>query len=401
MYERLNKIFKIMSFYDEFRWSDINNYNLINFFRNNLDNDTKILTHWLCYVVDRQMAFKIIWDVGGFVISELIAFTKMEKTLILLNPSNPDSFLKREYNGDKYFFMSRSAANEKIIEDYENYVQNGKVKFKSRFFPSDYLSILYTFSILKEYDFTFSKYLRDIYLKNKQKDDFLQRILFGLYLLTYFQINQPSSNDLANFEQNIAKAEDRKNKIFTILNDSNLFENEFDKFKKSNIFKQKRAWCSLRDFLKSPEFKGYFENALRTEGLVDDDFNQLFSSSTLTQLELPGDVWNNNSKFRKCLLKNTEYENSKTPLNKILRKYYDKNINLIEGYPEQFDISFDFVPRMCEQNNCNICPLYKLDNLKNDFNKICFKDENMFCPVVLIGCNYKNNCVGESNCKIA
>lgn len=390
-----------MSFYDEFRWSDINNYNLINFFRNNLDNDTKILTHWLCYVVDRQMAFKIIWDVGGFVISELIAFTKMEKTLILLNPSNPDSFLKREYNGDKYFFMSRSAANEKIIEDYENYVQNGKVKFKSRFFPSDYLSILYTFSILKEYDFTFSKYLRDIYLKNKQKDDFLQRILFGLYLLTYFQINQPSSNDLANFEQNIAKAEDRKNKIFTILNDSNLFENEFDKFKKSNIFKQKRAWCSLRDFLKSPEFKGYFENALRTEGLVDDDFNQLFSSSTLTQLELPGDVWNNNSKFRKCLLKNTEYENSKTPLNKILRKYYDKNINLIEGYPEQFDISFDFVPRMCEQNNCNICPLYKLDNLKNDFNKICFKDENMFCPVVLIGCNYKNNCVGESNCKIA
>ncbi len=34
------------------------------------------------------------------------------------------------------------------------------------------------------------------------------------------------------------------------------------------------------------------------------------------------------------------------------------------------------------------------------FNRICLKNKNMYCPVVLVGCNYKNNCKGKDNCEI-
>lgn len=143
----------------------------------------------------------------------------------------------------------------------------------------------------------------------------------------------------------------------------------------------------------------YFEEALKEEGLGDDDFNRLISDEALSQFELPGDVWNNNSKFRKCILKTTDYEQSTIGLNKILREFYNNNQH-ITGYPEQFDITFDFVPRMCEKNNCDLCPIDRIDNEDNNFNKICFKNKDMYCPIALISCNYKNNCKGKDNCKL-
>jgi len=215
-----------------------------------------------------------------------------------------------------------------------------------------------------------------------------------------FTIEQPKSGDLSDFAGNIKKANERKNRIKNILDNPYEFSNEYNIFLKDTVFNKKRAWCSLRDFLKSPEFKQYFEVALREEGLIDNDFIKLFSYEALTQLELPGDVWNNNSKFRNCILKDTNYENSKKSLNKILRDFFNKNSPDIIGYPEQFDITFNFVPRMCELNNCDLCPIYKINNKENNFSKICLKNEKMYCPVVLLGCNYKNNCKGEDNCKI-
>jgi hypothetical protein len=55
----LKKIFKIISFYDEVRWSSTTNYNLINFYKKTLDDDEKLLTHWLCYISDRHIGFVI------------------------------------------------------------------------------------------------------------------------------------------------------------------------------------------------------------------------------------------------------------------------------------------------------------------------------------------------------
>lgn len=331
----------------------------------------------------------------------MIYEVKKQNSLNLLNPEDENSFVKKEDDEDKYTFLSKSTSdNNSILVQYDGILENGKVKFKSRFFPSDYLAILYTLVFLEDYGFSFSKFIKEVYFRNKDKNDFIKRILFSLYLLTYYEIGQPKSSDLRNFADNIKKAEERKDKIKNILSNTDKFSNEYKSFIKDKVYRQKRAWCSLRDYLKSPEFKEYFEVALSEESLSDIDFRRLFSYESLTQLELPGDVWNNNSKFRNCILKDTDYEKSKKALNKILREYFNNNHQHIIGYPEQFDTTFDFVPRMCDKNNCDLCPIDRINNKENKFNRICLKNKKMYCPVILVSCNYKNNCKGIDNCII-
>jgi len=274
-----------------------------------------------------------------------------------------------------------------------------KTVFKSRFLPSDYLCILYTFISLEDFDYKLSKFIANIYLKNKNTNDLIRKILFSLYLLTYFDIGQPTSADIFDFKKNLKKAYCRKEEIFSIINDTYKFESEFQKFNNEKIFNQKRAWCSLRDFFKSIEFNSNFKLSLIDCGINQSDFNNLFNLNCLYQFELPGDVWNNNSKFRDCILKNTEYENSKKSLNIILRDHFEKNKDEIIGYPEQFDITFNFVPRMCEENNCDVCPIYKL-TYNNNFDELCINNVEKLCPVALVGCNYKILCIGKNNCKL-
>ena len=388
----LKEIFKIISFYDKVRWNSIFNYNLINFYKTDLDYDTKLLTHWLCYITDRQMAFERIWEVGGFVFSELVNTLKKNKNIEILKPNQTNSFING--NGkDGYAFTSKSKVNDNsiLLKSY-GYEQENTVKFTPRYYPSDYYSILFTFDILSEYNYSLTRYIADQINKYRKKDDLIQRILFSLYLLTYYKIGQPRKTDIADFKGNIKKAKIRTKKVKTILSDR--FEKEFENFKKDTIFNQKRAWCSLRDFFKSPEFNAYFKNSLENEKI---NTTQLFSLKSFQQFELPGDVWNNNSKFRNCILENTEYENSKKSLNKILREFFENNKNdLGDSYPEQFDITFDFVPRMCENNNCDICPIGLLKGKENsNFEKICIMDKNYYCPVALTNCNYKIDCFGK------
>lgn len=404
MGNRLSKIFKIISFYDENRWSIKENYPLINFFKDDLDDDTKLLTHWFCYISDRQTPYQRIWDVGGFVYSDLVNSYKTLKTSNILDPSNTNSFLKKEIVGKdkiiKYYFLSKEEkGNNSILTDYDNIIENKRVKFKPRYLPSDYLSILYTLNILEDYEYSFTKFIIEIHNLHKDKEDFIKRMLYSLHLLTYYNIGRPKSDDISNFSKNLKNGIKRRIKVKEILQDKNIFDKEYKKFAKTDIYKQKRAWCSFRDFLKSPEFKTIFKNALGIESFPNNDFDKLTSDSSLTQLELPGDVWNNNSKFRKCILKDSGYKKSKKSLNKILREHYDNHSKDIIGYPEQFDITFNFVERMCKSGNCEFCPIYKIDNLSNNkFDEICIDDKNKYCSVIFIGCNYKNKCVGKNDC---
>lgn len=405
----ITKLFAITDFIDKARWGNQENYNLINFYSNDLSNDVKILTHWICYIADRQMAFERVWDVGGFIFSEIADQITRERDLELLNPQQPEKsfFIRRDdydsrafYNFDdrnngKYFFVSHQELKDnKILLKYE-FIKKTKPFFTSRYYPSDYISILSTFCILKDYGFSLAHYVISLAKKFVQKEDFLQRVLFGLYLLSYIDIGQPKSSDLMNFTKNMAIAEKRKTNIENTLNDSKLFDQMFDVFKQDIIFKQKRAWCSFRDFLKSPEFSLYFFCALKDVGFID--YSRFQKKESLEYLELPGDVWNNNPTFRNCILRNTAYEHSKLSLSKLLRNIFNENRgNLQVGYPEQFDITFDFVPRMCEKRgNCLICPYGLLRDEASDFAKICFGDKGKFCPVLYISCNYKMLCLGK------
>ena len=103
------------------------------------------------------------------------------------------------------------------------------------------------------------------------------------------------------------------------------------------------------------------------------------------------------------VLAGTMYENvDNKKLSVILREYFDSQKNK-QGYPEQFDITFDFVPKMCDSANCDICPIGRLSDEKNkgqDFENTCVKNKDMYCPVALVGCGYKKMCVGREKCEL-
>lgn len=405
----MEDLFEITKFLDDARWRVKTNYNLINFYNESLPYDDKLLTHWLCYITDRQIPFKRVWDVGGFVFSELVHDMKEKKDFSLLNPDKPEKsfFIKRKNYRDKekygikrsdygkYLFVPHQTVddNEKLFDyGFEN---DMKPCFISRYYPSDYKSILSTFCILKEHDYNLTNFIISVLRNIINDDNLIPKLLFSLYLLSYYKIGQPKARDI-NFQKFCGEAEDRADNVAKILSDSTKFENEYGDFSKKNIFEQKRAWCSLRDFFKSPEFKKYFFKSLKHEGF--EDIEKLKSKSLLTQFELPGDVWNNNPKFRRCVLHGTGYENNKDSFGKLLRRIYSKE-NITSGYPEQFDITFDFVQRMCVLDNCSICPYGILNGKANDFEKICTKNVNGYCPVVLVSSNYKMDCKGD-NCKL-
>lgn len=399
----IERIFGIASFFDAARWEEQSNYNLINFHSQNLSDDAKILTHWLCYITDRQTEFARIWDVAGFIFSELVDKIAKTQSLDLLNPDSPHSFFvrrkdyaHRDYffdnaDHDKYLFISyQKVGDNSILQDYD-FESDMTPYFISRFYPSDYMSILYTLHALQYYEFSLSKFIIKLLNAHKGEDRLIPKLLFALYLLTYEGIGQPKHTDI-NFSKNVKEAEKRTKRIQDILSDKKRFQAAFKTFDDALIFRQKRAWCSLRDFLKSPEFSKYFFIALKAQGL--EEIASLKSHDALTQLELPGDVWNNNPKFRHCILKDTIYAQRKDYFPELIRQAFDE-IKPALGYPEQFDVTFDFVPRMCDKNNCTICIYGIFSGKGKDFDRVCIQNASKYCPVALVSCNYKILCKGD------
>lgn len=407
--KQFEDLFSVSNFLDNARWSSATNYNLINFFSDNITNDEKILTHWLCYITDRQTSFERVWNVGGFIFSQLVNEMKNKHNFDLLNPEkiNSSYFIKREfYKGKekykfkkedygKYLFVSyRLADNNEVLHDYGFDVRDYPF-FISRYYPADYKAILSTFIILQEYDFNFTKFIKSILEKFIDDNELIIKLLFFLYLLSYDEIGNPKYSNI-NFSNFLSITGKRLKNLKEILKREKFYLNYYDYFKKYNIYVQKRAWCALRDYFKSPEFSKYFFASLKNEG-----FNQietLKNKDLLTQFELPGDVWNNNPKFRKCIFKETHFEEDNMIFGKLLREIYT-TYNIQSGYPEQFDVTFDFIQRMCLVNNCSICPYGIIKGKAVEFDKICLIDTSKLCPVAYISCNYKINCQGK-NCSL-
>jgi hypothetical protein len=403
MPRNIKTVFLLTSFLDKARWHSVDNYNLINFFSNRLTADEKLLTHWICYITDRQMGFERIWDVAGFIFSEIVSSIRSKKDISKLNPNNPcESFFIRTNdfekhignqnycptNTDGYVFVGKQkvAGNETL--SYYGFSPDEYAFFSSRYYPSDYRSILFTFILLGEFQLSLTKYMIYILNKNVEKPDIVKRLLYSLFLLTYFEIGQPSKENI-DFKKWYNEGIQRKDKILKLIDKKDEFEASYADFCKAQIFKQKRAWCSLRDFFKSPEFSSFFFAALRENGF--NNIALLQNPALLKQIELPGDVWNNNSTFRKCMLSGTRYEQSNSSFNILLRNIFNSE-NITEGYPEQFDVTFDFAPRMCDKWNCDLCIYGKDIGYGKDLIKICVKDSNKFCPVVLASCGYKVQC---------
>ena len=170
--------------------------------------------------------------------------------------------------------------------------------------------------------------------------------------------------------------------------------------KKSNRFKAKRAICYLRDLLKYKQCSSIF-----CEKIGEDAFKRL-EDQIPNFLELPGDVWNNNGVFQNCL-HNSKRKTGKP--NYLIRKVYDElydKLGEVGCCPEQFDCTFNFVPRMCDVSgraNCLFCPLDSKNIEKNSNHvkipeEFCHHDESKFCPFLLFAVGYKVKCEKMKNC---
>jgi len=188
---------------------------------------------------------------------------------------------------------------------------------------------------------------------------------------------------------------ENSNEILEILKDEGKFNKKFEEFKRTSTERKKRLWCCIRDYKKGL-YNRIFNEAIKEVVPGDDKLLKTWNNLPMDQIELPGDVWNNSPLFRDNLLANV-LDFSNTPkswkMPKIIREVYKKEE--VQGfYPEQFDVTFDFVPRMCNKKLCDVCLFGK-----NGAESICIPTKDKYCPVVLVSCGYRAKCKKE-NCPV-
>ena len=149
---------------------------------------------------------------------------------------------------------------------------------------------------------------------------------------------------------------------------------------------KKRLWCSVRDYLKSPEFNTDFVEALEAAGLPDADGWRRDNpklAEALDVVELPGDVWNNSTIFREGLFAPYIHNWPKTwGMPRVVREVYNalSAHRPLAFYPEQLDVTFDFVPRMCQRRMCGVCPFGE------GTGRVCHQQTGLWCSVALVAC---------------
>ncbi|MDP3058625.1 MAG: hypothetical protein Q8N36_04135 [bacterium] len=399
----MKKKFEIMSLIDNWRWDAecANNLGTINYAHEDMSDDLLLLSQWICYTTDRQMPFEQISALGGFVFSDMIKnYKEFGKGMSVLTIDSPESFFNLKPDGNYVFTSKTLAPKNNLVSTKYNQKPGEPVNFISRFYPSDYLSMLYTLNTLLQFERDFIEYvtavIRCITSLPFSHKDLIQGIAYGLFILTYEDIGQIKKEQIDD-DKWMIKAKERTERIMTTLADSVQFRNKVDAFyKRGRQYSIKRVWCPFRDYLKSHEFgENCFRPGLLSRGIEEEVVNMLFSDEAMRYFELPGDVWNNNSTFRKCLLKDEKLsaKETKMPFNKLLRLLFERQ-NIEVGYPEQFDITFDFVPRMCEKDKCRICPFKALSE-QNDIDSVCADNKKKFCTVALACGGYICRCKGD------
>ena len=332
------------------------------------------------------MPFEIVWDKGGYVFSELVYEYSRNGLL-------PKQLLQKHYGPYK--------ENGKDKTGFKS--SDSEYNFSSRYHSDDCQNILQTLEILDMYEVAINgkKYKRNIVAfilhfihRFKDEDDLLIRVSCALHLLTY-QLN------------GINGKKANPDNVIKILKNNEKFEEKLKEFKKTSTTGKKRLWCCVRDYKKGLYHK-IFTNAIKEEVSNSDaeELINMWNNLPMNQIELPGDVWNNRPLFRDELFaKVLDFDSSpkrkkgdlKWGMPKIIREIYNQlktDEEVKDFYPEQFDITFDFVPRMCSKKLCNVCLFGK-----NGVESICIPTKDKYCPVALLSCGYIAKCE-EKGCII-
>jgi len=399
------KLLRTVEWIDEKRWESSTTKSLVNDISfKKLPPEHKILVHWLCYITDRQMPYQEIWSRGALVFSSIVNDIQNNDFQNVITK-------EEEYINEAKENVKKIGIVSVINDDSFRFISNGN-EFASRFISTDIKSVILTLKILSvDYDFNIVKYINETYKQfNKliEKDNELNLLLlvaFSFHLLSYEFFKNPIKGETENkveyLKENIKNDINKYyNEFHETLNNSNdQFEIRFKEFTKNRFSGKKRTWCCVRDYLKS-EFNNYFIEALKSIR----DHNSLMNifnynkEDYLKYLELPGDVWNLKDVFIENLISPNlgplSYSNIPRSLREALK---DDPV-----YPEQFDFSFDFVPRMCEaplnklnQSNCSVCLFGKGEVLK-----YCHENPDKNCPITNFSFGYINNCKPD-NCPIS
>lgn len=286
--------------------------------------------------------------------------------------------------------------NAQYAEDI-SFPNTETISAASRFFPVDAAAIFCTLKSLSYFSNKSLSAYMNLFLERAAEGRELESLLYGLWLLGYSNIGRWKKEELnhqAIFERcYLPKKEAIENYLFKNKGIPQTFRKQ--------RFSIKRLTCFVRDLLKCDHFLdkgGEYLSLNMMEKL----------QAQLHILELPGDVWNNNAHFQECFFLHSSQEQQKVKhFNKMLREFYEKyaweelGLSPLNYYPEQFDTTFDFVPRMCEktgQTNCSFCPIGRSDGkIPKEF---CLEksDKEKFCPFLLYACGYKVCCKDVESC---
>jgi hypothetical protein len=375
----LRHILEFLGALDDVRWQQSANYNLLNWCRDDLSADEKLLTHWLCYITDRQMPFERIWDVGGYVLSHLVHGYTADR-----DRSVQDTFDEHcnASSGGVQLRCRRDGPN-KVLARYG--IHGDTVPFASRYMPADAVMIYRTLAILDaHYGRSFAQFLSRTMCDTADMADAIRRTAGALDQLTYAHAGAVS---LPQFPQRVRAVADEARSF------------RLDPAHRAKTSGRKRLWCSLRDYLRSPVFNDDLVAALQGLGLRDaQEWRRTDPRliEALTALELPGDVWNNSSVFREGLIAPFVAGVPKSwDMPRTVRAVFDELTRQgpLQFRPEQFDVTFDFVPRMCERRLCDVCPFGAVG-----VGALCHRQAGVQCPVTLVTCGYRHRCKPDGCC---
>jgi len=354
----VHRFVKVVTWLDQARWRAAQDL-FSNPVYDSLDLDQKLLVHWLCYITNRQRPFRQVWDDGGFVFSVIVA----DYRRVIASPAPVHEFLQRH-----------QTAGKRELPAYHAEAGGREVSYAPRY-GADHESIERTLDLLCDYGGNLSTFISHFIARFDSQADGLQRLAHSLDVLSYRrEIPVDEARSLLRSDADLAW--------------------DFRTWRRSTTEHHKRLWAALRDYRKpgSP-YRRYLETHVEWP---DTGFE-------LGQLELPGDVWN--QRFSRRLVgpmaSAVGVHTKSAKASKIARRLYDRIVRLDPGtsfYPERLDISFDFAPRMCEQDMCDVCLFSEPARLLCPAHAA--QEAGLLCPVVLLACGYRQPCV-VAGCPVA
>ena len=393
--EKLIKAWPIVKWLDDARWNIGASSSLIpgDVFAS-LEPSSQILTHWLCYITDQRRPWQGVWSDGGPIFAEIVR--DYERQYKSIEDSEDLLELLSQFTLDR-----GTVGGIERVDAFQakHQRQAGEV---IKFTPNDgrhLVSISRTLYNLVNFDGSIIHYLLHngsfVFGPSLWVDDKpFVRMVFLLYLLSYDDIHKGKTSFQRYRDEFAHDLERYRQKIESLMQKRDTLDDKFSRW--LNCRFHKRLWAACRDYVKLGSYhQPIFQKALEAaKAKTVVDFFVQNRKEVLRSLELPGDTWN--LTFNKSLFDNKI--NSPRDLRLHYNRLRAQGRLSDEFYPEQFDVSWDYARRICDQQQELLC-LFKSNSL---LKKLCLggSRKGETCPVIEILCGYRVAC-SSSGCPVA